>query len=72
MVPEVDLLHLLIGYLCALGVVLSVKAGTDAQPSLGARRAYEIEDRVVVSQGLRRPVLANEREHAVFNRVPLR
>ena len=69
---EVDLLHLLIRYLGTLGVVLGVQTGTYAQAAAGVCGANVVQNGFVVSQGLGRPVLADEREHPVFDGVPLR
>jgi len=68
---EVDLLHLFVRYLYALGVVLLAQPSTDAQTGCGACVADEVQDSFVVDERLGCPVVADAAEHAMLDGIPL-
>src|SRR4051812_5263448 len=64
--------HLGIGHRHALGIAVRVKLAPHAQASPGGGCADQIHDDTVAHQRRGAPVLADEREQPVLDRVPLR
>src|SRR3954449_9089553 len=64
--------HLGIGHRHALGIAVRVKFALHAQASPGGGCADQVHDDTVAHQRRGAPVLADEREQPVLDRVPLR
>ena len=68
--PDVEVLHLGILDRHALGIVVVVHVAIDFEAGAGRGGADQTDDGCEGSQRLAAPVLADEREQAVFNAVP--
>src|SRR5713226_10614065 len=68
--PEIDLLHLFVGYLNTSLIESRVQLGLDPEAGRGAGGANEVDHRLIAHQRLALPVQTDEREHAVLDLVP--
>src|ERR1700730_2843380 len=68
--PEVDLCHLLVGNLDPGRIGPVVNLGVDLQPFSCGRSGNQTHDHLQTGERLPAPVLADEREQAVFDLVP--
>ena len=59
---KVDLLHLLIRYLDAFGIIFFVQVSTDTQAGCGTRVTNEVQNGVVIDKRLSSPVAADRGE----------
>ena len=67
---DVECLHLGIAYLDTLGVAVGVEIAVDLEPGAGACGTDQADDGGQVGERLAAPVLADEREQAMFDLVP--
>ena len=68
---DVERGHVRVGHADALGVGSMVQLAPHREAGLGGGGADQVHDDAVADQGLGAPVLADEREQAVLDLVPL-
>ena len=68
---DIDHSHLGIGYGDAFWIALFVQLAADGQTSAGGCRRNKLNDHFVADQRFSAPVLADEREQAVLDLIPL-
>ena len=68
---DIDGRHFCVGYDDAFAIAVVVELAVHGQTGAGCGRGDQLNDGLVADQRFGTPVLANEREQAVLNLVPL-